>query len=411
MAKELNKHTPDSEELFKRLESNDPNGLDDFEKEALEGFDSLEDIGLAKKLNAELNQKINERFFEKEEKKGGSSSWRYLSIAAGLMLIVGLTIFFMNLMNSKKELAAGDNVTSDKVVNEVSKPDDLAPVQESKPEEKNIADDAKPSEVISDVKANESSGASQPAREKAGKKTSEDETALRSRMVLKEPKKQDDLTFQNSAPKTADAEGDDRKQVDQNAGPPAGYTAIPVATENQKTGKGKEEEHAEKSVVYKENDNRNNNAPENSVAANGTKDLAKKSESQAKEKTKTNGEYFANEQKPAAAMDEVTSTSANSTKAPHKRDEHNAEFENASFAKPQDYIKNEIEKSEMLKENVKSFKAELNIDENGKVKEVKFLTKFNNCKGCETELRRILLNMSGWKTSKKVKETISYFSN
>jgi hypothetical protein len=407
MAKELNKHTPDSEELFKRLESKDTGGLDEFEKEALEGFDSLDDPGLAKKLNAELNRKIDERFFEKEEKKGGNA-WRYLSIAAGLVLIMGLTAIFTNIMGDKKELATGGDMSSDKVMNEVTKPADLVPLEESK----TIVNVDSQTSATTNSAGKLSFSPSQPEASETDKKSDKDDSGLRSRMVVKEPKKAGELTIENPSPKTADAEGDDLKQQsDKNMGPPSGYATTPV-TEDQKITKGKEEEK----VFYKENNNQAN-VPAANVASNNApanKDLSKKSEAPAKEKSKASGETF--EQKPSAAMDEVTLSGVNS-KAPadNRRDEHNAEFESVSFAKPQDYIKTEINKSEMLKENVKSFKAELSIDENGKVKEVKFLTKFDNCKGCEPELRKILLNMPGWKANKQgkksTKETISYFNN
>src|ERR1700752_3163871 len=100
MAKGLKKHAPDSEELLKRLNSNDTGGLDDFEKEALEGFDSLENAELAKNLTDSLNKKIEEKYFQKEG--GNKKGLMYLSMAAGLVLIVGLSIFFMNIMGDKK---------------------------------------------------------------------------------------------------------------------------------------------------------------------------------------------------------------------------------------------------------------------------------------------------------------------
>jgi len=87
MAKGLNKHTPDSEELLKRLNSNDSSGLDDFEKEALEGFDSLDNAELAKNLTDSVNRKIDEKYFEKQG--GKKNGMLYLSLAAGLVVVVG----------------------------------------------------------------------------------------------------------------------------------------------------------------------------------------------------------------------------------------------------------------------------------------------------------------------------------
>jgi hypothetical protein len=91
---------------------------------------------------------------------------------------------------------------------------------------------------------------------------------------------------------------------------------------------------------------------------------------------------------------------------------HTTEYDSRVYSKPQDYIKTEISKSEMLKTNVKAFKAELTISDKGTVTAVKFLTPIDNsCTGCKKELEKILLNMPGWKATpskKAVKETVSY---
>ena len=88
MTKKLNKHTPNSEELFSRLDSNNSEGLDDFEKEALEGFSSIENNDVAKELHSKLDARINEVYFEK---KNSRSPLYYLSFAAGLILVIGLS--------------------------------------------------------------------------------------------------------------------------------------------------------------------------------------------------------------------------------------------------------------------------------------------------------------------------------
>ena len=89
MAQKLNKHTPDSDDLLKRLETNDSGGLDDFEKEALEGFASLENPELARKLNSQLTDKLNEVYFEKKQGKktffrAGHRLYSILRIPQGL---------------------------------------------------------------------------------------------------------------------------------------------------------------------------------------------------------------------------------------------------------------------------------------------------------------------------------------
>jgi hypothetical protein len=426
MAKELNKHTPDSDELLKRLNSNDSSGLDDFEKEALEGFDSLDNIEQAKQLTNELNRKIDETYFEKKE-GGNKKGIMYLSMAAGLVLIVSLSVFLINYLGvDKKEMAMSpETKTSEQIANEVAKPNDIAPAEEPKKET-----ETKTGGDINTITTTDALSETTVSGKKEGKaesdkreqnKTDKDD-GLKSRMVLKEKKPE----RANENNKLADAEQLDESTKSQ--GPPAGNVAVTspaIVVEDQKNkpgqsvgGKGKEEEAKEKNVLAKSAPD--NNASRKDVVASGEssgKDSFKKSESK-KQKTKSNeGEALASDDAKTKAGDEtdapktLNQTEAGSAPTETKRDEsgyvHNAEFANRSYSKPQDYIKVEIDKSEMLKTNVKAFKAELTINEKGIVTAVKFLTAFDNCTGCKKELEKVLLNMPGWKAATKGEKTVT----
>ena len=67
MAPQINKNINDKENLLNRLETGDSSGLDDFEKEALEGFASLENNELANKLSDSVTQKIEETYFPERD--------------------------------------------------------------------------------------------------------------------------------------------------------------------------------------------------------------------------------------------------------------------------------------------------------------------------------------------------------
>ena len=210
---------------------------------------------------------------------------------------------------------------------------------------------------------------------------------------------------------------------DKTKGPPAGNNspaspAIVIDDQKTKPAQKTQDEEAEKITLSKTNSD-NNNITRND--SKGGKDAAKKSESPKKEKRKeTNGEALGKED--AVNLDETSVAQTNNSQTTlggvasgNKNNEngylHTTEYDSRVYSKPQDYIKTEISKSEMLKTNVKAFKAELTIDENGKVKDVKFLTAFDNCTSCKKELEKILLNMPGWKATpskKAVKETVSY---
>ena len=76
-----NKHKPlSAEELFKLLEeknsdSSSLTGLDDFEREALEGFSKYSSLDRAKLLTDEINTSISHLVSEKKPKPSSKIAW------------------------------------------------------------------------------------------------------------------------------------------------------------------------------------------------------------------------------------------------------------------------------------------------------------------------------------------------
>lgn len=101
------KHKPlSAEELFKLLENKsdkatDFEDMDDFEKEALEGFTAHSDPQKAKALSEELNLEISKRV-EQTGKGGTKNKIIWFSAAASIALIILVSIFFFN--QSKQDL-------------------------------------------------------------------------------------------------------------------------------------------------------------------------------------------------------------------------------------------------------------------------------------------------------------------
>ena len=124
------KHKPlSAEELFKLLDntsnkSNDFDEMDDFEKEALEGFSAHSNAQKAKALTDELNFAISKKAAE-SNKGGTKNKVIWFSAAASIVLVIMISVFFFT---QTKE----DSVTNI-ALNEVKK--DKAPesfVEESK---------------------------------------------------------------------------------------------------------------------------------------------------------------------------------------------------------------------------------------------------------------------------------------
>lgn len=95
------KHKPlSAEELFKLLDntsnkSNDFDELDDFEKEALEGFSAHSDAQKAKALTDELNLAISKKAAETNN-GGTKNKVIWFSAAASIVLIIMMSVFFLN---------------------------------------------------------------------------------------------------------------------------------------------------------------------------------------------------------------------------------------------------------------------------------------------------------------------------
>ncbi len=93
------KHKPlSSEELFRMLEKQSSaetnlDDMDDFEKEALEGFSAYSTPEKAKALTEELNMAISKKVTE--EKGGQKNRIIWFSAAASIVLIIVISVFFL----------------------------------------------------------------------------------------------------------------------------------------------------------------------------------------------------------------------------------------------------------------------------------------------------------------------------
>ncbi|MBA2612008.1 MAG: hypothetical protein H0U95_08560 [Bacteroidetes bacterium] len=105
------------DQLFNKAKA-DKQSLDDFEKDALAGFDMLGSEKEAANLKASLDTRIKKELFEKEEEKNPKIYWW---AAAGLILVVGLSVLFVmnnnDSVNKAHDLAIKNTVQeSDKSV-------------------------------------------------------------------------------------------------------------------------------------------------------------------------------------------------------------------------------------------------------------------------------------------------------
>ncbi len=138
------KHTPlSAEELFKLLEEKNAGsfsveeGLDDFEKEALEGFSAHVTVDKAKQLTKELNEEISKKVGE--DKKGtGNPKVIWFSAAASIVLIIMLSVFFLHKAKNSDsaELALNESSSPKKMMETIVDQAPLQPANAKVPAEK-----------------------------------------------------------------------------------------------------------------------------------------------------------------------------------------------------------------------------------------------------------------------------------
>jgi hypothetical protein len=96
------------DQLFNKAKADDHN-LDDFEREAMAGFDMLSSKDEANELKAALDKRINEEVFIKKESHNPKIYW---FAAAGLALLIGLSVLFIlndsNSISKSSDLAISE---------------------------------------------------------------------------------------------------------------------------------------------------------------------------------------------------------------------------------------------------------------------------------------------------------------
>jgi hypothetical protein len=109
-----NKHKPlSSEELFQLLDKQsntetDFDGMDDFEKEALEGFTENVSSEKAKTLTQEVNAAISKKVILVAEPVEAKNKIIWFSAAASIVLIVIISVFFLNQSKDESNIALNE---------------------------------------------------------------------------------------------------------------------------------------------------------------------------------------------------------------------------------------------------------------------------------------------------------------
>jgi hypothetical protein len=130
-----NSHNPlSAQELFnlignKSEQNTNAQDLDEFEKEALEGFEEYSTPVNAKKINEEINVAISQKISEQGSSTKNKIIW--FSAAASIVLIIAISIFYFNDSNisSDSNIALNENNAK-----EIAPTQPIAPIDELKQE-------------------------------------------------------------------------------------------------------------------------------------------------------------------------------------------------------------------------------------------------------------------------------------
>lgn len=171
-----NKHKPlSAEELFQLLDKQSNNetdfdGMDDFEKDALEGFSAYSTPEKAKALTEELNMAISKKV--SEEKGGQKNRIIWFSAAASIVLIFIVSVFFLKQTKEDSATNLALNETKEantkSVLTEPSKPtEESANSGVSSEETKTLTNDIKTQEVVTSKNTQAGPGAIQFASDES----------------------------------------------------------------------------------------------------------------------------------------------------------------------------------------------------------------------------------------------------
>jgi len=197
-------HNNNLDELFNKAKAN-KQSLDDFEKDAFAGFEMLDSEQEAKDLKAALDTRINNELFKKEEKNNPKIYWL---AAAGLALVIGLTVMFVS--NSNEAISSGSNLAISNV--EEKSEEKTLPDSKAELKEQNLAP------VEMEASSTDQSPAKEPIELKVAEfKNDEPTKGVKTRQKEEVTSRMIVSAAKSETPKDGLFEGEkDKKEADQN---------------------------------------------------------------------------------------------------------------------------------------------------------------------------------------------------
>lgn len=396
------------DQLFNKAKADDQN-LDDFEREAMAGFDMLSSKDEANELKAALDKRINEEVFIKKESHNPKIYW---FAAAGLALVIGLSVLFIvndsNSISKSSDLAITETQqtalpdSKNEIKEEAAAPledvvSEKAPAKEisesQKADQKGLLDEEKtkgPNSRMATTTAKEqaASGVAQ-----AGKKQESNKAGEGIGAQYDQTTKLDDLAKTSHS---KDKESDAFKSM------PSAVQQSPKLAESE--AGAKDEVVLESKSTKGKNDDADSKKNLNQVATNTPYGgVVNKEEKVAKEKSKKARakQYDANvaaapesiDYKPGAPVTTKAAEAEEITKATDEKREDN-NFINCYYTGGEAAITKDI-KEKLVKENLdQKFDVTLFINEKKAVTKVEFINSYDLTKKQKEEVTKQLKTLN-----------------
>lgn len=401
-----NKHKPlNPDELFKLLEERsntsdasfsnpDMNDLDDFEKEALEGFAMHTTPAKAKALMEEINTEISKKTQAKES-SGRKHKIIWFSAAASLVFVISLSVFLINQTQKEQE--------SNIALNEIKSADEMAPAKEfeNKPQEAPAVTETTKEEGKEKLKQETVDITANAQRTEPDTKLAE-EKALEFSNTISQPAK--GVSTENNTVATGTSQNQlDYRKTDANNDMDGITLSDKTMAAGDTEGKKKEADQLTTTNGVAANYNYNNEAITTKSLSKNTKDEAYKERAVLKKNKATEkSANVARVETAAAEMEYSAATVPASVNMPNTQ---------GYFVGGEMSIKDQVLtyfKNKSISQTLKgTFKVMATIDEKGKLS-VDTLNSVNNvCTDCIKPLKEALNSMNNWQPALQQGKAVS----
>lgn len=401
-----NKHKPlNPDELFKLLEERsdssdasfsnpDMNDLDDFEKEALEGFAMHTTPAKAKALMEEINIEISKKTQVKES-SGRKHKIIWFSAAASLVFVISLSVFLINQTQKEQE--------SNIALNEIKSADEMAPAKEfeNKPQEAPAVTETTKEEGKEKLKQETVDITANAQRKEPDTKLAE-EKALEFSNTISQPAK--GVSTENNTVATGTSQNQlDYRKTDANNDMDGITLSDKTMAAGDTEGKKKEADQLTTTNGVAANYNYNNEAITTKSLSKNTKDEAYKERAVLKKnKAVEKSANVARVETAAAEMEYSAATVPASVNMPNTQ---------GYFVGGEMSIKDQVLtyfKNKSISQTLKgTFKVMATIDEKGKLS-VDTLNSVNNvCTDCIKPLKEALNSMNNWQPALQQGKAVS----